>query len=359
MIKLYQIYLIKLFLKKIFYITGIFFSLVLILSVFDEINYFKDHNVNTFFPFLMTILNAPSTLFEIFPFIFLISTQFFFIELIDKKELETFKSSGLNNIKILKVLFLTSLTLGIFIILIFYHFSSKFQFMYFQLKNNYSNDNKYLAAVTENGLWIKDELNNKKIIINADKLEKNYLKNVSISEFNENFKLIQIIESKKVDITNTNWIIYKPIVSKNNITEINDQNMFFLTHFNQDKINSMFRNLTSLNFFELKQLMKDYKLLGYSTSEIKIHLHKLFSTPIYVGIMSIVSAIIMMNIKKNKSMIFHVASGILFSVLIYYLSYMFTLLGQNEKIPLLVSIWLPLFMFTGFILIGLVRINEK
>ena len=224
----------------------------------------------------MTILSAPSALFEIFPFIFLISTQFFFIELIDKKELETFKSSGLNNIKILKVLFLTSLTLGIFIILIFYHFSSKFQFMYFQLKNNYSNDNKYLAAVTENGLWIKDELNNKKIIINADKLEKNYLKDVSISVFNENFRLIQIIESKKVDITNTNWIIYKPIVSKNNLTETNDQNMFFLTHFNQDKINSMFRNLTSLNFFELKQLMKDYKLLGYSTSEIKIHLHKLF-----------------------------------------------------------------------------------
>ena len=88
MIKLYQIYLIKLFLKKIFYITGIFFSLVLILSVFDEINYFKDHNVNAFFPFLMTILNAPTTLFEIFPFIFLLSSQFFFLDLINRNELE-------------------------------------------------------------------------------------------------------------------------------------------------------------------------------------------------------------------------------------------------------------------------------
>ena len=75
--------------------------------------------------------------------------------------------------------------------------------------------------------------------------------------------------------------------------------------------------------------------------------------------MSIVSAIIMLNIKKNRPMIFHVASGILFSVLIYYLNYMFTLLGQNEIVPLLDSIWLPLLMFTGFILIGLVRINEK
>jgi lipopolysaccharide export system permease protein len=359
MIKLYQVYLIKLFLKKIIYISGLFILLILILSVFDEISYFKNHNVNIFFPFLMTILNAPSALFEIFPFIFLISAQFFFLELIKKKELETFKSKGLSNFKILKILFLTSLTLGILIITIFYHFSSKFQFTYFQLKNNYSNDNKYLAAVTENGLWIKDEIDNKKIIINASKIEKNYLKNVTISEFTENYDLIKIIESSKVDIASKNWVIFKPIISKDNLTEVNDQNIVISTHFDQNKINSMFRNLTSLNFFELKQLMKDYELLGYSTSEIKIHLHRLFSIPFYVSIMTIISGIIMLNIKRNKSMLFHIGSAILFSVLIYYLSYMFVILGENEKIPLITSIWLPLFMLIGFILIGLVRINEK
>ena len=105
--------------------------------------------------------------------------------------------------------------------------------------------------------------------------------------------------------------------------------------------------------------MKDYQLLGYSTSEIKIHLHRLFSIPFYVSIMTIISGIIMLNIKRNKSMLFHIGSAILFSVLIYYLSYMFVILGENEKIPLITSIWLPLFMLIGFILIGLVRINEK
>ena len=359
MIKLYQIYLVKLFLKKILNVSGLFISLILILSVFDEISYFKDHNQNILFPFLMALLNAPSTLFEIFPFIFLISAQFFFLELIDKKELETFKTKGLSNFKILKILFLISLLLGVLIITIFYHFSSKFQFTYFQLKNNYSNDNRYLAAVTANGLWIKDEIDNKKIIISADKIEKNYLKNVIISEFTKNFDLIKIIESDKVDISSTNWIIINPKISKDNLTEIYEQNIEFSTHFDQIKINNMFRNLTSLNFFELVRLMKDYKSLGYSTTEIKIHLHRLFSIPIYVTIMSIISGIIMLNIKRNKPIIFHIGSGILFSVLIYYLSYMFNLLGENEKIPLIASTWLPLFILMGFILIGLVRINEK
>ena len=78
MIKTYENYLIRLFINKILLISLIFFTLVTILSVFEEINFFKDLEVNLFFPFFMTLLNLPSTLFEIFPFIFLISTQFFF-----------------------------------------------------------------------------------------------------------------------------------------------------------------------------------------------------------------------------------------------------------------------------------------
>ena len=114
MIKIYQNYLVKLFLKKITLLSGIFLSLIFILSIFEEISYFKDIDVDIYFPILLTLLNAPSTLFEIFPFIFLISSQFFFLELIDKNELEFLKVHGLNNIKIIKILSSTSIILGMF-----------------------------------------------------------------------------------------------------------------------------------------------------------------------------------------------------------------------------------------------------
>ena len=32
------------------------------------------------------------------------------------------------------------------------------KFKYLDIKKNFTKDNKYLAAVTENGLWIKDEV---------------------------------------------------------------------------------------------------------------------------------------------------------------------------------------------------------
>ena len=359
MIKIYQNYLIKLFLKKIILLSGIFLSLIFILSIFEEISYFKDINVNIYFPILLTALNTPSTLFEIFPFIFLISSQFFFLELIEKNELEFLKVHGLNNIKIIKILSSTSILLGVLLIIIFYQISSQLKFLYFDLKNDYSKDDKYLAVITENGLWIKDEIDEKKYVVNASKINGNYLENVSIAEFDINFNLLRMIESKKVDVSNKNWDILKPTISENNSTDVFQDNISISTHFDLKKINSMFRNLSSLNIFDLKKLKKDYEDLGYSTFEITSHLNKLYSFPVYLSIMSVFSAIIMLNIKRNKPMIYHIISGVLFSVIIYYFYYLFNLLGKNGKIPLMASTWLPLLLLMIFILIGLVRINEK
>ena len=359
MIKTYEHYLVKLFLKKILTISLMFLSLIFILSIFDEISFFKDLEVNFFFPFLITILNVPSTLFEIFPFIFLIGSQFFFLELIQKNELEVLKINGLNNLKVIKIIFFTSFILGVLLVSLYYNFSSKLKFVYLDLKNDYSNDNKYLAVVTENGLWIKDEIDNRIYIINAGEIENEFLKEVSISVFSRDFDLIHILESKSIDISNLNWIIYNPTISKTNKTIKQEENITLKTHFDKKKINSLFSNLSSLNMLELSKLSNDYAELGYSTSEVKSHLNRLFSFPIYLSIMSIFASVIMFNIKRNKPMIFHIILGIFLSVLIYYFYYLFNLLGLSGKIPLTYSIWLPLLILTILIFIGLIRINEK
>ena len=67
----------------------------------------------------------------------------------------------------------------------------------------------------------------------------------------------------------------------------------------------------------------------------------------------------MMNIKQNRTKILHMIFGILISVIIYYLSFFFEELGKNEKVPVLVSIWVPLLMIGIVSMVNLVRINEK
>ena len=359
MIKTFELYLILLFAKKILNTFLIFFTLIFILNLFEEINFFKDLQTNFFFPIILSGLNAPATLFEIFPFIFLIGTQFFFLDIIDKNELEILKINGLSNIRILKTLFITSFLFGFILITIFYAISAKLQFIYFDIKNSYSNDDKYLAVVKESGLWIKDEIDNKIYIINADEISNNSLINVSIHAFNNNLQLIHIINSEEIDISSYEWILSKPILFKDNKTTQLKEKYFIKTHFDIKKINSLFNNLSSLNVFQLLKLRNDYRSLGNSTREVDIHLHKLYSLPLFISIMTILSSIIMFNNKRNTSIIFHLLSGILFSVIVYYLSYLSYLMGENGKIPIIVSTYLPFMILILISLIGIVRLNEK
>ena len=359
MIKTFELYLIFLFTKKILNVFLIFFALIFILNLFEEINFFKDLERNIFFPIIFSGLNTPSTLFEIFPFVFLIGTQFFFLDIIDKNEIEILKINGLSNFRILKVLFFTSLLFGFILITVFYAISSKLQFIYFDTKNSYTNDDKYLAVIKDSGLWIKDEIDNKIYIINADKISNNLLINVSIHEFDKNFQLVNLIISKKIDISSYEWILTKPSFFKGNKTTQLEEEYLIKTHFDFKKINSLFDNLSTLNFSQLLELKDDFKSLGNSTREVDIHLHKLYSLPLFISIMTILSSIIMFNNKRNNSIVFHLLLGILLSVIVYYLSYLSYLLGENGKIPIILSIYLPIVILILIALIGTVRLNEK
>ena len=82
--KTYIKFLSKIFLNSFLYVTLIIFSLVFILNLLSEIDFFKDLDVNNFFPIYLSILNSPTLIFEMFPFIFLISTQLFFYFIIQQ-----------------------------------------------------------------------------------------------------------------------------------------------------------------------------------------------------------------------------------------------------------------------------------
>ena len=359
MFKIYEKYIVKKFLIKFITISAIFLSLTIILNIFEEISFFKNINHSFLTPYFLTLLNSPITLFEIFPFIFLISTQFLFYEIFKKDELILLKNSGLSNLKIITTLFFSSLLLGFLMIIVYYNLASKLKFYYTDIKNKFTNDNKYLAVVNDSGLWIKDETDDSILIIKSNHIKDNYLINVIINQFDFEFNHLKTIQSDKVDISSKNWIIYSPSITQNNITSQNLSKLNFKSNFDENKINNLFSNFSTLNLLELFNLKEDYEVLGYSSDEVMIHLLKLFSTPFFYALMTVLSAVIMFNINKKNSLFFHIVLGILVSVLIYYMNFMFISLGNTGKIPIDISVFLPILFISIITGIGLIRVNEK
>ena len=83
--KTYIKFLGKTFLNSFLYVLLIMMSLIFILNLLSELEFFKDIKVNNLLPIYLSFLNAPTLIFELFPFIFLISTQLFFITLFNIK----------------------------------------------------------------------------------------------------------------------------------------------------------------------------------------------------------------------------------------------------------------------------------
>ncbi len=359
MIKTYDKYFIGLFFKKLLVLTFIFLSLIFILTILEEITFFSETNSEFYLPFLIAVFDAPTSLLEIFPFILLISAQLFFLEIIKKKEIELIRVNGLNNLYFIKILSICAFLFGVIIITLYYPLSSKLKFLYFDIKNFHSKDGKYLKYVSSNGLWIKDEIKENIYIISGTTTKDEFLENVFISKFDKNFNLIENISSTKVDVSKNEWVIKKPIIFKDNKQIQSKDDLKLDSHFNINKINNTFRNLYALNILDLISLKRENEELGYSTEEIDIHILKIISLPLFFSIMVIISSIIMINIKKDKPYIFHIILGILLSVIIYYVSNIFNILGLTEKIPIFLSIFFPLIFLSIVASIGLIKINEK
>ena len=356
--KTYTKFLINGFIKSFLNVFLVMISLVFILNILKEIEFFNNKEVNLLYPIYLSLMSSPSIIFEMFPFIFLIATQFFFLKLFSNDEINIFKYSGLKNIKIINILSFISFFIGILIITIFYSFSSNLQHYYIQVKNNFSNDKLYLAVINKNGLWIKDVVDNQTNIINSSKVDNNFLTNTFITTFDEEFNLIQSLKSDKIDIKNNEWLVYNATIFKDNLSQKSDL-VKFRSNFDQKRIESLFSNLSSLSLLKLIDLRQNYKSLNYSTVDVDMQIYKVATYPLLLVIMTILSSVIMLSTKKSSSKILKIIIGLFFSVLIYYINNFFNVMGSTEKLPLMVSIWTPIIFLSLVNLIMLVNINEK
>ncbi len=358
MIYNYKKYICKKFILSLAKVTVVFTSVIVIMNLFEEIGFFKNSDEFLLLPIYLTLLNTPSILFEIFPFIFLIGTLFFFIEIIDREEINILKLNGITNLKIIQILSLLTFIIGLLILIFFYNISSNLKFFYLDLKNQYTKDDKYLAVVTSNGLWIRDEVDKTINYINAEKLDNDKLFNVTISQFDQKFKLTKVIISKEANIKTNTWVLQNPIVNFENNSKSYDKLEFF-SNFDEERMLSIFDNFSSLDLFKLGDLKTDYEMLGYNTETLNGYKHRLYSYPLYLAIMVCIGAILMLNIKHNKSKVVSITLGIILSVIIYYINYFFKVIIETKDVPYLTSIWGPQIILSLIIITNLIRINEK
>jgi len=343
---------------KVFFI---FFILLLLVITFDEINLIKKiEEVSFMISLKLIFFKIPGILFSFTPFIFLFAGILLHLKLKNRNEIVAMRTMGISNLKIMLVSAIFSLILGYVVVFFLNPLTAVTSKEYEIIKSNYF-ESKNNFFINDTGLWILVEDKNNKQIIRIENLDfsKNIAKNVTILNLNKDFELQTRIDSKEGIFNNNNIKLLNSVTYDSNKVNKKNTQLQLDLNLSLKEIQNTFKGSSSTSIYEIQNQIQNIQKLGYSADHLKVEYQKLLSLPIYILAIVLLSGLMIINLGTNMGYIFYAITGVIISVILYFLSDLSITMGKAEKIDLELSVWLPIFFIMIVNLIGLVQVNAK
>jgi lipopolysaccharide export system permease protein len=364
MLKSINRYIIKEYIKSLLVVIAVMISIILLINLLDEFNFFKSKKDLKFIFFLIfTILKIPNVLINLFPFIVLFGGIVFYLKIYNHNEVISLRTMGYSNIQIILIPALTSFVLGYLIIFLIVPFSSSMLKYYEELKSEY-NDTKNLVFVNQTGIWILDKNEKEKNIIRIEKISKDFstINQVTIYNYDISNNFIKRIDASDGIINEKNWQLSNVHIVSTNKKNNKDNylNRYnYTSNININELKNIYKNTETTSLLDINKEMLILEDKGYSTTELRIRYQKLISFPIYLLAMSILSGLMIINLGKTSNYLKYGSYGVIISILIYFLNDLSITIGKSGIISVDFSVWIPIFLINLINLIGITQVNAK
>ena len=357
-------YIIKEFLKSLLVVLCVMFSIVLLITLLEEFNYFKTKQDLKFITFIIfTFLKIPNLLFNLFPFIVLFSGIVFYLKIYNFNEVISLRVMGYSNIQIILIPALTCFVMGYLLVFLIVPFTSSMLKYYEELKSEYD-QTKNLVVVNETGIWIIDKNENDKNIIRIEKIDKNFssMNQITIYNYDKDNNFIKRIDASEGIINDNNWQLSKVnIISSNN--KKNSENYFnnynYKSNIKINELKNIYKNTETTSLLDINKEMFILEDKGYSITDLRIRYQKLISFPIYLLAMSILSGLMIINLGKTSNYLKYGSYGVIISVVIYFLNDLSITIAKSGIISVDFSVWIPIFLIILINLVGITQVNAK
>ena len=355
-------YLAREFFKVVVVASLTFFCLGFLINLFEEINFFKDFNVGINVPIMLSALFVPSMIYNMFPFVILLSGIWFFLRIKKTDEIIAMKVSGMSNFSVIMVPSVVSIILGICFITLVNPITSILVKKYESIRGSYETQQyEYLATINVNGIWIKEKSFGKNYIIRATNLDDQDLTNLTIYEFDYGHNFVRRIDAKSANISSLNWKLQDvKIIDKDGKTISEHTNDFsYQSKYDIKKIRSLYSNLDTISFWNLENEIKLLEERGYSTREMEAKFQRSLAFPFFLLSMVLLSGVFTLGKRSKENNITYVFIALITSVLIFYFNDFSAALGKTEKLPVETSVWMPIVIIFIFGAVGLIHANQK
>ena len=364
MLKSINRYIINEYMKSLFVVIAVMLSIILLINLLDEFNFFKSKKDLKFIFFLIfTVLKIPNVLINLFPFIVLFAGIVFYLKIYNHNEVISLRVMGYSNIQIILIPALTSFVIGYVIVFLIVPFSSSMLKYYENLRSEY-NETKNLVFVNETGIWILDKNEKEKNIIRIEKINKDFsvVSQITIYNYDASNNFIRRIDATEGTIKDKNWLLNKVniiSINKKNNKDNYLNNYNYTSNVNISELKNVYKNTETTSLLDINKEMLILEDKGYSTIDLRIRYQKLISFPIYLLAMSILSGLMIINLGKTSNYLKYGSYGVIISIIIYFLNDLSITIAKSGIISVDFSVWIPIFLIILINLVGITQVNAK
>jgi lipopolysaccharide export system permease protein len=332
------------------FLVWVFFmvlALVGIILLFDTLELLRrtsgHHEATIGIVISMALFKTPYMIEKAIPFSILFGAMFLFWRLNRSNEIVVMRSAGVSGWQFLAPVVVLAMLIGVVNVTMFNPLSSAMLLRYEQMEAKYIRGKSSLAAVSDEGIWLRQATDNGHYIIHANKVSPNEmrLEKVIIFLMQNQDSFVGRIDAPTARLKDGYWLLENAKISgPDQPTRKLDQHRI-VTDLTPENIQDSFAPPETLSFWDLPHFIAVLEAAGFSGLRHQLYWHSQLALPLLLcGMVLLAATFSLRQIRRGGTGIL-IVGGITSGFLLYFLSDVVSALGVSARIPIILAAWSP------------------
>lgn len=324
-----------------------FLILVALIALFDIIENLRRTaswaDASAFDAVSMMAFKLPHLAQEAIPFTVLFGGMMAFWRLNRHQEFIVARSAGISAWEFLLPALFLCLAIGIIKATIYSPFASAMMLRYEQLENQHAAGKSSLAAISGEGLWLRQNLPKGHYVLHSSAINptKMTLERVIVFWMEENNRFSSRIDAKTATLGNKNWHL-KDVSVTGPKTPLRRENQVRIpTDLTYENIQDSFAKPETMSFWALPGFISVLEKAGFSGLRHRIYWYSLIADPFLLCAMVLFAAAFTLRPQRRGGATAIIASGVATGFIIYFASDVVYALGLSARLPPLLAACSP------------------
>lgn len=341
-------YLARRYIAQVGFVAFGLLGLVYIFESFELLRRAGGHDVPLTTILSMALLKLPETGQVLFPFVFLLAGLSLFWQLGRASELVIMRAVGVSAWRFVAPVALVAFACGVFNVAVLQPIGSFTLERYAALEERYLGTPRRVAALNEQGLWLRDSAEGSVRLFHARdvSMSKSELGGIMILDLDSQGRLLQRLDATTARFDDGDWVLGRGMATNEDGTILPFTGRTVETAIKRQDLLNGFTEAATFSFWVLPKQIDTLAARGFPTRSLILYYQNLLATPFLWIAMALIAISVSLTPHRFGKAVLMLGVGIGAGFFYFLFARYFEALSLTQRIPEFLAAWVPVLLAT-------------